>query len=163
MLATAREVNDELAGENLMFDAQALLIKTGKILAAAEEMGDLRTTLAAIREARATLETLMRLGFAETLGPDSPLEVEVESPPYWKFIVDCVAEEFQHWPTAAIRIANRIEELGDDRLMSMIEEAVPVSMWAGRARLANRDGREPPWPWMIVEVSDQDQNPDPEP
>ena len=73
------------------------------MLKKAEDTGDLKTTLAAVREARATLETLARLSVPtarDTEDGDPALDGEDDVPPYWKFLIECVADEFRHWPNA---------------------------------------------------------------
>jgi len=60
-LALAREAAAVVRGDDLLGTARELQAKTLALLARAEAAGDLRTALAAVREARGNLELLGRL------------------------------------------------------------------------------------------------------
>jgi hypothetical protein len=106
-LARAREAKELARADELLIQVRDLQGRTLSILSASEEAGELRTALAAIREARGNLELLAKL-----LGElnDSPT-VNVLVSPLWVEIRTVLLETLGPYPEARSAVAGRLLEL----------------------------------------------------
>src|SRR5215203_273642 len=106
-LIKARKAEEVVRADELLSQVRDLQGRTLSILTASEEAGELRTALAAIREARGNLELLAKL-----LGElnDSPT-VNVLVSPLWVEIRTVLLETLGPYPEARSAVAGRLLEL----------------------------------------------------
>lgn len=106
-MAQATQAAEVLRADDLLQQARDLQSKALSILDQAEEAGDLRTAVAANREARGCLELLARL-----LGEiDNRPQVNLFVSPQWTSALQVVMVALQPYPDARIAVADRLAEL----------------------------------------------------
>lgn len=106
-LAKARDAEEAATADDLLAGVRGLQERTAAILDKAEAVGELRTALSAIREARGNLELLAKL-----LGEldDSPT-VNVLISPQWIEIRTVLLEALAAYPEARSAVAGELLEL----------------------------------------------------
>jgi hypothetical protein len=103
-LARAADERQLMRAEDLLDQVREMREHAVDILATAEASGDLRTALAAIREARACLELL-----AEVEGRiDRRPQIAILAAPEWRRIRSVLLEALIPFPTARAAIAERL-------------------------------------------------------
>jgi hypothetical protein len=117
---------------DLMLDARGLLARTAELLDEAERSGDHRLRLASIREARACLELVAKFEPTPHVDEEDSQAPVVGSDAYWQHVAVLMWDELKNWPTAALKIAERVDSFGDEYLMRVLREAVPEMMWVAR-------------------------------
>ena len=107
-LTRARDAADVAQADDLLAQLRALLAKANALLANAETAGDIRTALAGVREARATLELL-----AELEGElDRRQTVNVLVAPEWIVVRSAVLDALAPYPDARAAVSDRLVALG---------------------------------------------------
>ena len=110
-LAKAREAGEVVRADDLLSQVRYLQDRTLAILTTSEDAGELRTALAAIREARGNLELLAKL-FGELDGaPKVNILVSTE----WVTIRAAVMEALASYPEARFAVADALLGLEDER------------------------------------------------
>lgn len=108
-LAQARNAGEATRGEDLLEQVGALRARALQILTQAEEAGELRTALAAIREARGCLELLARL-----LGElQESTQINIAIAPQWIELRTLILNTLTPYPDAIRAVAKALKE--DDR------------------------------------------------
>lgn len=106
-LAQARETADLARGEDLLAEVRDLHARTLEGLDAAEQVGDLRAMMTAVRETRRNLEFLARLlGRIEERPRVSLLEL-----PEWDRLREALFEALRPYPEVRIAVAERLAAL----------------------------------------------------
>jgi transposase-like protein len=103
-LTEARDAEDAARADDLLAQVRQLQVRAHRILDRAEQTGDLRTALGAIREARGNLELLAKL-----LGElnDQPT-VNVMVSPEWVSIRTVIIAALGPYPEARAAVADRL-------------------------------------------------------
>jgi hypothetical protein len=110
-LAKAKEAGEVARADNLLSQVRHLQERTLAILTNSEDAGELRTALAAIREARSNLELLAKLvGELD----DSP-KVNVMVSAKWLTIRTTMMEVLSPYPQARTAVAEALLELEERR------------------------------------------------
>ncbi len=106
-LTKAKEAEEVAHADNLLEQVRGLQERALEILSKAEEEGDLRTALTAIREARGNLELLARL-----LGElKEGQTVNVLITPEWTELRTLILEALERYPEARISVSRALESL----------------------------------------------------
>ncbi len=106
-LAKAKEAQDIAVADDLLAQLKDLRRKAFAILLAAEEAGDLRTALLAIREARACLETLLELEGELNRRPQINLSISAE----WVEVRAVLLSALAPYPEARGAVAQALLEV----------------------------------------------------
>ena len=107
-LSQAAEAVEVARADDLLSQVRSLQARALAILAKAEEAGDLRTALGAIREARGNLELLARL-----LGElDDTPTVNVLVSPQWLGVRAAILGALEPHPAARVAVAAALEDAG---------------------------------------------------
>jgi hypothetical protein len=110
-LAKAKEAGEVARADDLLSQVRHLQDRTLAILTASEDAGELRTALAAIREARGNLELLAKL-----LGElDDAPKVNVIVSAQWLMIRTTMMETLSPYPEARTAVADALLELEETR------------------------------------------------
>jgi len=108
-LVMAQAAEEVAAADTLLDQVKSLQGRAYAILDRAEEAGELRTALSAIREARGNLELLAKL-----LGDlDERLVTNVLVSTEWVTVRTAMMEALSPYPQARLAVAERLSELGD--------------------------------------------------
>ena len=109
-LAQARNASEATRGDDLLEQVNALRSRAFGILTQAEETGELRTALAAIREARGCLELLARL-----LGElQDGAQVNISVAPQWISLRTTILAALVPFPDAKRAVAVALKEGHDE-------------------------------------------------
>lgn len=138
-LLFAHERSEALRAGGLVRQAEALLTKAASLLSAAESAGDRRTALAGVREARECLGLLARLQMQEQLRPPGRTGTGIRYTSHdmgdyapndedWQLVCEVLADELSHWPTLALRIAQRLDGIEVAPFREVILDGVPETM-----------------------------------
>ncbi len=105
-LAKAQEAQEVAQADSLLEQMQALQAKALTILAKAEQAGDLRTALLAIREARACVETLLEVEGELNRRPEVNLYISAE----WIEVRNVLMTALAPYPEARASVAQALLE-----------------------------------------------------
>jgi hypothetical protein len=103
----AQDAAEMAHADDLLTQVRALQTRTETILSRAERKGELRTALAAIREARSNLELLGRL--AGELQDGTTVNVLVS--PQWITVRAALVEVLAPYPEARAAVTRRLSQL----------------------------------------------------
>jgi hypothetical protein len=106
-LAKAREAEEVAQADGLLEQVRDLQVRALDILDQAEEAGELRTALSAIREARGNLELLAKLLGELDERPVTNVLVSAE----WVTVRTAMMEALGRYPEARVAVAERLAEL----------------------------------------------------
>jgi hypothetical protein len=109
-LAEAQAAAEAARADSLLDQVRALQAKTLGILDKAERAGDLRTAIAAIREARGNVDLLARL--AGELRNETTVNVALAATPEWSQLRALILRAVEPFPDARLALA---EALNADR------------------------------------------------
>jgi len=104
-LTKAKEAQEIAKADSLLEQVKSLQNRALNILSQAEESGDLRTALGAIREARCNLELLGKL--AGELREGQVVNVLVS--PQWIILRSVILESLEPFPEARLAVASALE------------------------------------------------------
>jgi hypothetical protein len=108
-LVMAQAAEEVAAADTLLDQVKSLQGRAYAILDRAEEAGELRTALSAIREARGNLELLAKLLGDLDERPVTNVLVSAE----WVTVRTAMMEALSPYPQARLAVAERLSELGD--------------------------------------------------
>jgi hypothetical protein len=106
-LAKAREAEEVAQADDLLEQVRDLRVRALDILDKAEEAGELRIALSAIREARGNLELLAKLLGELDERPVTNVLVSAE----WVTVRKAMMETLDRYPEARVAVAERLAEL----------------------------------------------------
>jgi hypothetical protein len=106
-LAKAREAEEVAQADDLLEQVRDLRVRALDILDKAEEAGELRIALSAIREARGNLELLAKLLGELDERPVTNVLVSAE----WVTMRTAMMETLDRYPEARVAVAERLAEL----------------------------------------------------
>ncbi len=106
-LAKAKEVQEVVHANSLLGQVRDLQMRALNILDAAEQSGDLRMALGAIREARGNLELLGKLAGELQAGQ----VVNVLVSPQWVTLRSVILESLEPFPEARLAVASALERV----------------------------------------------------
>jgi hypothetical protein len=110
-LVMAQAAEEVAEADTLLGQVKGLQARAYAVLDKAEEAGELRTALSAIREARGNLELLAKLLGDLDERPVTNVLVSAE----WVTVRTAMMEALSPYPQARLAVAERLSELGDRR------------------------------------------------
>src|SRR5215212_8563036 len=132
-LTRAKAASDTVQADDLLAQLRALRSKAMSLLLAAERAGDIRTALAGVREARATLELLLEVEQRIDRRPTLSLLVA----PEWLHTRSALLDALRPFPEARTAVAARLAALAmalDPVALSRAAGIVPDDWQAGILR-----------------------------